>query len=169
MILDLSLPDIDGTAVAIAVRPVLSRTRFLGFSMFNDHLTVWLVEWAELDGFVGKFDDDARTLKAALAALAAGRKFFSARFLEAKQRFRRDRRSFDKRLSPRQREVLSLIGNTCSDEEIAQVLKIAEQTATTHRKALMRRLDVHSTRELIAYAVKSGLTRLMPSWRKSSP
>jgi DNA-binding NarL/FixJ family response regulator len=65
-----------------------------------------------------------------------------------------------KRLTPRQREVLKLIGEGKSTKQIALFLQISVKTVETHRMLLTDRLDIHHTAGLVRYALKAGLIRL---------
>jgi PAS domain S-box-containing protein len=57
-------------------------------------------------------------------------------------------------LSNRQRQVLELVAKGCTSTEIARRLKITLATAITHRRDLMRRLDLHNIAELTRYAIE---------------
>jgi len=65
-------------------------------------------------------------------------------------------------LGPREREVLQLLSEGHSSPEIARRLHIAASTVETHRRNIMRKLDVHSVAELTKYAIREGLTSLDP-------
>ncbi|MBS1137453.1 MAG: DNA-binding response regulator [Proteobacteria bacterium] len=60
-------------------------------------------------------------------------------------------------LTPRQREILVLIGEGCSTRDIAQRLGLSVKTVETHRAQLMDRLDIHDLAGLVRYAVRVGL------------
>jgi DNA-binding NarL/FixJ family response regulator len=61
------------------------------------------------------------------------------------------------RLTPRQREVLQLIAEGYSTQDIAQTLNISVKTVETHRAQLMQRLDIHDIAGLVRYAIREGL------------
>jgi DNA-binding NarL/FixJ family response regulator len=63
-------------------------------------------------------------------------------------------------LGSREREVLQLLAEGHSSPEIARRLHIAASTVETHRRNIMRKLDVHSVAELTKYAIREGLTSL---------
>lgn len=63
-------------------------------------------------------------------------------------------------LTPRQREILKLIAEGCSNRDIARVLNISIKTVDTHRVALMQRLDIHEVTGLVRFAIKNGLISL---------
>ena len=62
-----------------------------------------------------------------------------------------------KALSPRQGQVLKLVANGLLNKQIAAELDLAEKTVKMHRAILMKRLDLHTTADLIRLAVEAGL------------
>ena len=63
-------------------------------------------------------------------------------------------------LRAREREVLQLLAEGHTSSEIAHKLHLSTSTIETHRRNLMRKLDVHSVAELTKYSVRVGLTTL---------
>jgi DNA-binding NarL/FixJ family response regulator len=63
-------------------------------------------------------------------------------------------------LTPRQREVLTLIAEGYSTKKIARALSISVKTVETHRAQLMDRLDIHDVASLVRYAIKMKLVSL---------
>lgn len=61
------------------------------------------------------------------------------------------------RLTRRQREILQLIAEGRSTQEIAQLLNISVKTVETHRSQLMERLGIHDVAGLVRYAIRVGL------------
>jgi DNA-binding NarL/FixJ family response regulator len=64
------------------------------------------------------------------------------------------------RLTPRQREILQLIAEGHTTQEIAAKLNISVKTAETHRTQLMDRLDIHDIAGLVRYAIRVGIISL---------
>ncbi len=65
-------------------------------------------------------------------------------------------------LTTRQREVLQLIGEGKGTKDIAAVLNVSVKTIEFHKTCLMKRLDLHSTDELMRYAITQGLASDQP-------
>jgi DNA-binding NarL/FixJ family response regulator len=63
-------------------------------------------------------------------------------------------------LTPREREVLGLVGKGLTNAEIATQLGISAKTVERHRTNLMAKLDAHSLVELMRIGIKHGLIRL---------
>ena len=60
-------------------------------------------------------------------------------------------------LTRRERQVLQLIAEGKTTKEIAVILGVAVKTAESHRSALMDKLDLHSSAQLVRYAIRRGL------------
>jgi DNA-binding NarL/FixJ family response regulator len=63
----------------------------------------------------------------------------------------------NKRLTPRELEVLQLICDGLSNKEIAKKLELSVNTVAVHRANIMNTLGVHKTAELVVYALQNGL------------
>ena len=60
-------------------------------------------------------------------------------------------------LTPREREVLQLVAEGKTTKEAASILGVSVKTAESHRTRLMEKLDIHSTADLVRYAIRRGL------------
>jgi DNA-binding NarL/FixJ family response regulator len=63
-------------------------------------------------------------------------------------------------LSPREREVVQLVGEGKSSKEVAIILNVALGTAETHRSNILRKLKLHSIAELVLYAVRNEIVHV---------
>lgn len=63
-------------------------------------------------------------------------------------------------LTPRQREVLTLIAEGYSTKDIALTLSISVKTVETHRAQLMERVGIHDVAGLVRYAIRTGIVKL---------
>jgi len=66
-------------------------------------------------------------------------------------------------LGPREIEVLQLVSEGLTSPEIARRLHLATSTIETHRRNLMRKLELHTIAELTRYAIREGVSSLVPS------
>jgi len=64
------------------------------------------------------------------------------------------------RLTPRQREILTLIAEGKSTKNIGLILNISVKTVESHRAQLMERLDIHEVAGLVRYAIRMGLVKV---------
>ncbi len=62
-------------------------------------------------------------------------------------------------LTPREKEILTLLAKSQSIKEISHFLSISVKTVDKHRSNLMRKLDIHTQTELVRYAIRVGLAK----------
>ena len=161
-VLDIGMPQLNGIE---ATRQIVKRApsvRVLILSMHSDEAYITQALQAGAKGYLLK--DSADTdLIGAVEAVAAGHSFFSpavanvmrddfVRHLASKgivDRFQS--------LSEREREVFQLIAEGHSNKGIAELLSVSPTTVETHRAHILQKLDMHSTAELVRYAVRRGV------------
>jgi len=126
-------------------------------------------------GFVLK-SDAARDLVSAIEALQRNRMFFTPRvndmvlagFLDKGHNGSNGDSSKSPTLTPREREVIQLLAEGKSSKEVACLLNLSTKTAETHRSNIMRKLDIHSIRDLVVYAVKNDIIQVQGHRRRPS-
>ena len=165
VVMDIGMPQMNGME---ATRQILSkhpRMNVLILSMYADENYVVQVLRAGARGYLLK-DTAEEDLIDAVRSVAGGTPFFSpkiARLLvgDSMQRLRNEAASDTyELLTPREREVLQLIAEGKSNKEVAQHLFVSPTTVETHRARIMDKLDLHSTAEIVLYAVRKGIVRL---------
>lgn len=161
VVLDLRLPDGDGFEVAEFIRFRWPAMKVLMMSAHCDDYTLLQVERAGAQGFVDKNTQSIKSLTLAIQALQRGETWFSPAYEEARQARATDPANFAKVLSERECAVLSLIGSSLSDEEIALRLGITPATAQTHRSHIMHKLGIPGSARLIHFALEHGFTPLV--------
>ena len=159
VLLDISLPDGDGLELAKLVIDELPRVKVLAISSHHDPWTMLQVQRIGIHGFVDKNDQRPEVLSEAMLAVLGGRVYYTPVVNQSSASIRRDPKSFIRVLSDYETRILSMIGESKSDEEIAVVLNISPATVQSRRRDIMRKLDSHSTPKLIHYAIVNGLTR----------
>jgi DNA-binding NarL/FixJ family response regulator len=159
LLLDISLPDMDGLDLAEVVLRDLPATKVLVLSSLRDPVTVKRINTLGLHGFVDKRDQNVRVLRQAIGLVSQGTGFFSPVFQEVLGQLRRDPKAFHRVLSEYEGKVLAFIGEAKSDEEIARALGVTAPTIQSRRRDIMRKLGIHTTPKLIRYAIETGFTR----------
>jgi len=129
---------------------------------YSDQLIRDIVE-SGARGYIVKSDSD-RVLLIAVEALANHKPFFTARAAEVILNKFNSKGSpsalqddFRDRLTSRERQIVQLLSEGKSSKEVAVDLNISVKTAETHRSNIMRKLDIHSTSQLVRYAVRNHL------------
>ena len=159
VLLDISLPDVDGLDLAETILRELPATRILALSSLRDPVTLKRVRELGIHGFVDKRDQNVRRLKEAIDLVSRGHEFFSPIVNEVIGPLRRDPKAFYRMLSEYEQKILGLIGESRSDEEIGVTLGIQPSTAQSRRRDIMNKLEIHTTPKLIRYAIENGFTR----------
>lgn len=167
VLLDLNLPDGDGFDVVEQIQASHSNIRILVLSANCSDYTLYRVEKSGVHGFVDKNTQSVSMLRDALTAISDGRCYYSPAFTAAKMERRRDPHSYIKLLTDREREVLALIGQSLTDQEIGLKLGISWKTSETHRGMIIRKLGIPTTPKLIRFAIEIGITQV-PA-RRSKP
>lgn len=159
VLLDISLPDGDGLELAKLVIEELPRVKLLAISSHHDPWTMLQVQRIGIHGFVYKTDQQPAVLSDAMLAVLGGRVYYTPVVNQSSASIRRDPKSFIRVLSDYETRILSMIGESKTDDEIAVVLNVSPATVQSRRRDIMRKLDIHSTPKLIHYAIVNGLTR----------
>ena len=159
VLLDISLPDIDGLEVADAILKELPATKVLALSYLRDPVTLKRVRDSGIHGFVDKRDQSVQRLKEAIDLVSRGHELFYPVVNEVVSPLRRDPKAYFRMLSDYEQQILGLIGEAKSDDEIAVLLGIQPSTAQSRRRDIMVKLDIHTTPKLIRYAIENGFTR----------
>lgn len=157
LLLDIRLPDGDGVDFVDELTSQKLAVPVLLFSSSCEDYIVHRVSRSFVQGFVHK-DEEPKVLLTAIQMVAAGGAFFSPRFVERQRALAKAPDTFEKKLSPREQELLRYIGAGYSDAETAAALGLSASTAQTHRRNVMEKLGVHSAKELQVYALKAGFT-----------
>jgi DNA-binding NarL/FixJ family response regulator len=156
-ILDYSLPRVTGVQ---ATRQILAQVPTVEVLIFTLHDSEMLMRDAFNAGARGYLlkTDPAQNLLAAIEALAAHRPYFTGKVSEALlATFLTNSPQVDRILTNREQAVVQLVAEGHSNKEIAQVLSISVKTVETHRAAVMRKLEIRSTAEMVRYAVRNKL------------
>jgi DNA-binding NarL/FixJ family response regulator len=158
-ILDMMLPIIDGIEAARRIRQQTPATEVMIFADRQSDDAFYNAILAGARGYVCKWEADERIV-AAIETLARHGEFYSVQPPGALRQGISDGQLSTERpdaLTPREREVVRLIGEGKRNKKIASLLGISTKTVEAHRGASMHKLGAHSTAQLVRYAIRSGL------------
>jgi len=156
VLMDLVMPELDGLSALRALRKRAPEARTIVLTSFlgDDKLLPALRAGAA--GYVLKNappSEVVRAVRAAHAGEAVLDPVVAGRLLEA---LSRDEEPLD-RLTPREREVLVLLGRGLSNKRIAQDLRLSEKTVKTHVGHVLAKLGVADRTQAAVVAVRAGL------------
>jgi len=162
VVMDLSMPNLNGTEAARQITSKLDNTAVIVLSMHSDESYVLRALKAGARGYLVKesAEDD---LINAIRAVSKGKAFFSpavSRMLVedyVRQLQDKDIEDSYELLTGREREILQLVAEGKSNKDIANLLNLSVYTVETHRSNMMEKLNLHTVPELILYAVRKGV------------
>ena len=160
VILDISMPRLNGLEAAERIRKSFKNVRVIILSMFGTEEYVTAALRAGASGYLLK-DAAVSELEVAIRAAAAGEMYLSPAISKQVVDQFLDRDHEDERplemLTKRQREVLQLIVEGNPAKAIATLLGLSVKTVETHRADIMARLDIHDVPGLVRFAMRMGL------------
>ncbi|HEX2870535.1 MAG TPA: response regulator transcription factor [Polyangiaceae bacterium] len=161
VVIDVAMPGLNGIDAARRIKAELPLVKILALSMNSDARYVNAMLEAGASGYLLK-NAASDELLDALTAVLGGETYLSPAILRSNPSpvLRRGTPvpGSEKPLSAREREVLQLIAEGKTSNEIAGTLNIAVPTVETHRRQLMDKLNVRTIAELTKYAIREGLT-----------
>ena len=158
-LLDISMPEMSGTDAAARIKRDFPAVRTIALSMHKTEDWVLRALRAGVQGYVTK-DATAVELKEALRAVASGDMFLSSKISrQLVTRLLDDPEAGSRydQLSDRQREILTLVADGKTTNEIAALLHLSPKTVEWHRSQIMDRLGLANLAELIRYVVRIGV------------
>ncbi len=160
LLLDITMPGLNGFEVAGRVRRMRLRTKVLVLSMYTAPEYVARALGAGAAGYLVK-DAAVDELAEALDRVLLGRRFLSRAInAEVVDRILKASNDPDAELAvltSRQREILQLIAEGQSTRGIADKLFVSVKTVETHRAQLMSRLGIHDVAGLVRFAIRTGV------------
>lgn len=161
VLLDISMPEMNGVEAARQIRKRSPATRIVILSMHATSEHVFHALQAGAHGYLLK-ESAGSELVAAVRAVHAGRRYLSPKVAEivAGQIAQPPGKSPVTRLSRREREILQLVAEGCSSREIAARLNLSPKTVDTYRSRLMQKLKITDVAGLIKFAIRHGIIAL---------
>jgi DNA-binding NarL/FixJ family response regulator len=162
ILVDVAMPLLNGIEATRQILRKLPAAKVLVLSMHADEAYIIQALQAGARGYLLKDSADAELVRA-VTAVSEGKSFFSpnvaAIMLDDYVRHLAEKGITDRyeALSEREREVFQLVAEGHSNKEVANLLCVSPATVETHRAHILQKLDLHSTAELVLYAVRRGV------------
>ncbi|MFI6577057.1 response regulator [Nocardiopsis sp. NPDC050513] len=165
VLMDVRMPDLDGLAATRAIREASDRTRVVVLTVFDLDEYVYSALRAGASGFLLKNTGPEELLRA-VRVVADGQALLAP---EVTRRLiadvvrgggvREPHRWRGITLTPREREVATLVGRGLSNADIAERLTLSRATVKTYVSRLLTKLDARDRAQLVVFAYESGLVQ----------
>ena len=164
IIMDVAMPDMNGIEATRQIISEMPKVKVIALSMYADRRFVANMLKAGASGYLLK-DCASEELVRAIRVVMAHKTFLSPGVADivvkdyVQAPLGSEVSAFSV-LSNREREVLQLMAEGRSTNQIAECLHVSVKTVETHRQQMMQKLKIHSVAELTKYAIREGLTTL---------
>lgn len=162
VLLDIEMPVMDGIAAANMAMEKYPDLKIITLSMYGEEDYYYQMVDAGVKGFLLK-NSDMNEVKTAIDTVADGGNYFSSELLQNlvnSLRTSTKTREPQSELSEREIEILILICQGFSNQEIADQLFISKRTVDKHRANILEKSECKNTAQLVMYAIKSKLVEI---------
>ena len=162
VLMDVAMPIMGGLEATRRIHREFPQVKVLALTQYDDKDYVFPLIEAGARGFISKAAASSE-LTSGIRYVHRGESFLSpsvARLMvEDYQRgaVSRDRGDPYEQLTDRERDVLKLVAEGHTTQEIANILVISPKTVEGHKSSLMAKLDIHNRIDLVKYALRTGL------------
>lgn len=161
LVLDIMMPRLNGIQAAEQIRNLKLTVKILFVSMYSDAGLVRQALQTGAKGYVLKTSAGEELLQA-IRSVAKGETYLSETIssMMMEDSFHPKMKQVDnplELLSPREKEILQLIAEEHTSNEIGKILSISEKTVEKHRANIMEKLQVRNLAGLVRLAIKHGL------------
>ncbi len=163
VIMDVAMPDLNGIEATIQIKKEFPEVKVIGLSMHDDRRFVLKMIKAGASGYLIK-DCAFKELAGAIRVVAVHNKIYLSPGITdiMVQNYISGSPAGESIifsvLSPREREVLQLIAEGKTSNQIAEQLHVSVKTVETHRATILNKLNIRSVAELTKFAIREGIT-----------
>jgi len=162
VLMDMAMPIMGGLEATRRIAREFSGTKVLALTQYDDKEYVFPVIEAGACGFISKVAASSELTSGIRSAYRAGAYLSPsvARLLVEEYQYGavlRDRHDPYEQLTDRERDMLKLLVEGYTTQEIADMLVISPKTVEGHKTSLMAKLDIHNRVDLVKYAMRKGI------------
>jgi len=164
IVMDINMPDMNGIDATRQIVAEFPGIKIIAFSMHSDHQFVAGALKAGVSGYLLK-DSAFEELARAIRTVVANQTYLSPKIAvdvvkDYVEKLVDDRTGAPSILTNREREVIQLYAEGHTTKHIAERLYVSIKTVETHRRNIMKKLDIRSIADLTKFAIREGLTSL---------
>ena len=159
-LIDIEMPVMNGLEAAEKILSTHPEARLVALTMHNDEAYYYRMVELGVKGFLLK-NSDIDEVVSAVCAVCTGGSYFSQELLDSLvSNLKESQVEAEPLLSEREMEVLPLICQGLSNQEIADKLFISKRTVDNHRANIMEKSGCKNTAGMVVWAIKNGLVEL---------
>lgn len=161
ILIDYQLPDVIGPDAVSRILTFKPKSKIIALSNYDEYSCILNMEEAGAKGYVLK-NISPKQLITAIETVVSGRKYYaqevSEKLIDLKRKKVRNKTQQEKYgVTNRQIEILKLISDGMTNEDISKKLKLSKRTIDTHRQNLLVKLEVNNTAALIRKATELSI------------
>jgi DNA-binding NarL/FixJ family response regulator len=160
VLLDINMPEMDGIETTKQMQLKFPSVKILMLTMHNNTEFIFSLMNAGASGYILKNTGRIELIEA-IHSVYAGKTFYSKEvsdtILQNISKKETDKKLDEVHLTDREKDVLKLIAQEYSTQEIATTLFISVNTVETHRKNLLGKLQAKNIAGLVKFAIQTGL------------
>jgi DNA-binding NarL/FixJ family response regulator len=159
VLMDIRMPEMDGITATKQITDKFPNIKVLALTMHDDEPHIMNMLQSGASGYVLK-TIGKQELVSAINKVASGQNYFAKEASNALLGYFSKKGSSKKKiistkLTNREIEVLTLIADECTNNEIAEKLFLSTRTIDSHRRNLLQKLEVKNTAGLVKYALRT--------------
>lgn len=154
LLLDIEMPKIDGFEVLKKLKKSSLKTKVLALTMHSSAEFIKNIVKAGAAGYLKK-DSDKELLLNAIQEVYNKGSYYPPETTHLVLQSLQERNKGEL-ISPREKEVVTLIAEGMTTKEIAEKLFLSKHTIESHRQNILLKLDIKNSAELVRYAIKRG-------------
>jgi two-component system response regulator NreC len=163
VILDIEMPDINGIEAARRLKNRYPDVKILTVSALTSGEVVETMISVGVNGFISKHKGDYEILAEAIRTVAEGYEYFGAdisKILFNIYVSTKKTTNVTSEFTAQERQIIELCANGLSVRKIAERLFISQRTVENHKQHIFEKLGIHSTSEMIHYAIKNRIIKV---------
>lgn len=181
VVMDITMSDMDGLEATRKLKSLLPDCQVLALTVHEDKQYLFEMVAAGATGYLTK-QAAAEELVTAIRAVASGNVYLQpilARWLlddyrrlmteSVSENYYNENESKDedklKTLSNRELQVLESVAEGLTNPQIGKKLNISPKTVARHRERIMQKINLHSSTELVKFAIRTGIIDIHHNWR----